>query len=111
MTTVAYAALIGVWIFSPRSGIVSPDRVASGWQQRTSIGRPGGQWFACATSMRAEVIESADPSLHDVLVPAAGGDRGLARHDEAIEPGDPRSTERMVAHRAMVTARTEWRKS
>jgi hypothetical protein len=61
--------------------------------------------------VRPEVIEAAHPALHDVLVPAARRERGLAGHDEAIEPGEPRSAAGVETHRAMVTARPKRRKS
>jgi len=57
-----------------------------------------------------EMIEPADPTPHDVLMPAARRERRLARHDEAIEPGNPRFAERVVSHRVMVTAWAKWRK-
>ena len=40
--------------------------------------------------MRAQVIDPAYPPLLDVVVPATGRDRGLARQDEAIEPDQAR---------------------
>jgi hypothetical protein len=38
--------------------------------------------------MGAKVIDPAEQALHDVLVSAARGEQGLARHDVAIEPGE-----------------------
>src|SRR5262245_22047741 len=51
---------------------------------------------------------AADAALHDVQVPTARRERGLARHDEAIEPGEAWPIEGAGIHRVMVD-RTAWR--
>ena len=92
-----------------------PDPGQPAWRQRLVVqllGRDLGVLQRVPVQpVGPQVIQAAHAPLDEVLMPAARSERGPRRKDEAIEPGEPRSLAAGGAHRAMVTAGIEPRKS